>query len=327
MISSSVRHLVGMALWLGVVCLTLLCSLWAVLEHYLAADAALTLIFQQQPGLHRDGLIGVVLGAFIPNATLTQALAFSLSMAQALGVFMLAHLTFTSLDLWRHRTAARSAADAAQVEEATARLWRVAVMAVPIAAFLFYALRFDMELFRFRALAGSMDIDTPEQARTIAQTLGLTSNAPLSLTLSRLGSEAYAALLALSAWLLEVALDRLADRWSLLMHPVDAWWEGAAHEDERNHLELVEPDALETDVPEPELAAATEADGFATGTGDASAPADASNHVPVIGGAPGETVRFDHARRHPEQYHIDAQTLRVWSRPAWEAMHVDVSVA
>jgi hypothetical protein len=363
MVSSSVRHLCSVAFWIAVVALLLAANVWAVMEHYLAADAALRLVFREQPELFRDGLLGNVLGAFVPNATLTQALALTISVLQTIAMFFVAHLTYAALEMWKLRSVALQAGDPAEAREAASRIVWMAAMVVPILALLALTVPYDVELFRFRALAGALGKDSPELALDVPYSSSLAGDVPFSVVLAGIGARAYVALVLLGAWLLEVSFDRLADRWTFLMRPVDEW----AADDEDDEEPGAADDAAETEatagsetpsLPAFERSASpveanvgarpaqsppawdeapvapqaetlgTPRDAAAGGPSPAPpTPAAAGTQRPVIGGTPGESVSLEDARRHPERYHVDPATLRVWNRAVWDALHAGAATA
>ena len=137
------------------------------MEYYLSVKSALELVGFEQQEMWRDPLVGRVLGAFMPEATLPQAVALTFAVTEAL-VLVIAFQVMTWIGrLLHHRRAMRDLGNDAEAGEAVVEACeRVALLAV-LGAVLVVALRYDFELVRLRVVAGSLGMELPEEVAQI----------------------------------------------------------------------------------------------------------------------------------------------------------------
>lgn len=219
-----IRRTAGLALlsamWLG----ALLINLWVVLEHYLAAQSALTLLGTEAWPLSRDPLIGPIVGAFVREANLPQALALTLSLGIWLALLLLVFEGVEALHLVRHLVEAKAAGD---TEEASATQWAIGerlLLLTLIALALVPAIRWDMLLFEFRTAASPLG--DPTQAPGMVQLAHQDGDFRSTFTylLATAGAWGYLGVTLACALVLEILGTRLGDKVELLGAALERLW-------------------------------------------------------------------------------------------------------
>lgn len=410
MITKTVRNLVWLGGWLLVTLAAISGAVWAVIEHYLNAANGLELAGTETKPLSDDPLVGQVIGAFLPEATLPQAMAFTISLTEAIAFFMMAHQLLEVLELVRGRRVNRLNGDKAQVREATWRIVETLLVFAVLGGVLVWGLLWDIEIFRYRSMAGATGLDNPAEAAGTLPSWAVQLRDSWNwavVPLTWIGGWGYLSFTAAASILLALCLQKLEEQFAWTMRPVDDWYEsvmtgrvedeqapvfygydskgnpvydpdapiaydtnGKPVEDEEqpdaeptsertttahetngngNHAHVrQEPergDAASTTIyAEPTAAHATQNGngphvasggplfdpatassplyGPARTTRDAASgerpPADLRE---VLGGTSGEQVGLAEAVAHPERYHVDLATGKVWNRKAWEYLH------
>ncbi len=318
---------------MGIAVLTLAINAWAVVEHYLSVKNALELLGTERLPLYKDELLGQLIGAFVPNATLPLAIALTVATVEAIGLYVLFHELFEVLALNRHRRQALRAGDEDEAAEALHRIIMGTTVVVIFAVLLVPAIRFDLALFRFRSLAGTMADPT-----LAAQMPGWASQLRdqgdfFSVQLAQIGAWGYLAFTAIGCLVLERAFSKTGIQVALALQGLDDWWErgrenGDRFEEDGQWVEASEePDVEQQDpLPDPVEPAPKETAGNARPTDDQPVAgkepaADGPTLHDVVGGQPGERVTLEQANSDKDRYHVDLATQRVWSRTLWEQIH------
>ena len=228
MASTVIRHLVGLLGWACLFGVAVALALWTIVEHYLSVKSALELVGFEQQEMWRDPLVGRVLGAFMPEATLAQAVALTIAVTEAL-VLVIAFEVMTRIGrLLHHRRAMRDLGNDAEAREAVVQACeRLALLAV-LGAALVVALRYDFELFRLRAVAGSLGMELPEEVSRLQGWGALASDPdrPYAVTLAHIGAWGYMAFTMLGCFALHYCPGKVGEHFSKLMAPIDEWLDG-----------------------------------------------------------------------------------------------------
>ncbi len=230
MLSNFFRHTVTSLLWAAFVAVAMLTTIWAVLEHYLNLRGALELSGFETQELWRDPLVGQLLAAFIPGASLPQALALGIATTEALALFLMVELVVSLVGLIWLRREAVAVNDLAQARDANHRIvWRGTVLVV-IALVIGPALRLDFELFRFRALAGALGVELPEEAVQIPTWDAVLAepDLPYSVVLAGVGAWGYLAFTLLLCVALDAGFRQFNEHCILAGNSLKAWWESDA---------------------------------------------------------------------------------------------------
>jgi len=353
--ASFVRHSVGTVWWLGIATIGILANLWAVVEHYLNAKNALELAGTEKQPLWRDELVGRLLGAFMPDASLANALAVTVSVLEALALFILFHELFHVIELMRHRRSHQAAENVAEVDEAKWRIIESLTLMGILGVFLVFAISFDVELFRFRALAvvlgvGDSDV-VPARDHVVS--------------LANIGAYGYLAFTAIGALLLDWSFQKLDDRCTLLLALVEPGYQAlrsgtpsqtdeilfygydsdgqpvydsntpiaydtngnaiatfdATANDQAPTTPPAAPRAEQAAAQPPGQSSAPSADSPVTPPPPAGvSPAAEGEMVDVIGGTDGQRIRLADALADSNRYYVDPTTGWVWNGPHWEAL-------
>jgi hypothetical protein len=361
MVSTLIRHTFGLIWWLAVAAAIMAANVWAVIEHYLNAKNALELAGTERQPLYRDELIGRFLGSFIPDATLSHALALTVSLLEALGLFILFQELFTVIELARHRRQHQATQNAVEVSEANWQMLESLALMLVLGLLLFWGVRLDVELFRFRAIAGAGAIEDPSLAPSLPnwEHTWQENGDLFAVALAHFGAWGYVAFTAIGALILEWSFQKLGNRCTLLLAPIDRrveeWLNPAPATADALFYGY---DAEGQPVYDPEIPIAYDTDGTPLATAGAGgetpsmrpggearvaapppppvdpptppaapfapnppSPGPNGEEVDVIGGADGQRVRLAEARADESRYYIDPATGWVWDRRHWEALH------
>lgn len=209
MISAFIRNVVRCGWWLLITAIAIAAAAWGFLEHYLNAANALELLGTETKPLKADSLLGAVLGVFLPDATLPQAMALTIALTEALALFMIANQLQDVLGMVRHYRASRRHDKAEEAEEAVWRLIEESLGMAVLGGLLVYGILWDIEIFRYRSMAGAKGLDDAAKAAA-------------ALPIAAWG---YLAFTAAGCVLLELFIRRLDNAFARLMRPIDQWHE------------------------------------------------------------------------------------------------------
>lgn len=227
MISATIRNSIRCCWWLGITAIAIVAAAWSILEHYLNAANALELLGTEQKPLSADSLLGTVLSAFLPQAALPQAMALTISLIEALAFFFIANSLMDILGLIRHYRKSRKHDQPEEAEEAVWRLIENGVGMVMLGGLLVYGILWDLDIFRYRSMAGAYGYDTPlkaaQQLPSWAEELR-ENGSWAAVQMARVGAWGYLAFTAAGCVLLDLVIRKLDDAFSRLMQPIDQWY-------------------------------------------------------------------------------------------------------
>lgn len=225
MISSFVRNLVALGFWLAITAAAGYASVQTVIANYLGTKSALELQGYEQQPLATDPLIGNLFGSFFPGATLAQFFALGVAIVSWLTFFGLCHIGGEIYELNEIRIDSQNVNEKGRARRRI-YLWLITSGIVLIALIL--AVAWDLELFRFRTIAGAMTSGepgvTPLVYPGLTEFLGKYDQQYIS-ALIRIGPWGYLGVTLASCLFLEISFRQLSDRWARLMQPIDDMFE------------------------------------------------------------------------------------------------------
>lgn len=305
--------------------------------HYLAWQSALELQGYESKPLASDGLWGAFFATFMPDVTLAHLIAIMGACALVIGFFMFIHYMVAIHQCWADRRVYRAQEDEQSAYALRERIARYACYAVLLLIGLVLVVAWDIDLFRYRSLAGALDIDAPQKA---------TSSIPaLPVFLERHGDLFVSQLTILGPWgnlgvtvvlcvVLELCMLHMGEAWARFIAPVDA---------------LLRPSApLSADEPRQRIQPEQQERGLLTQSGSSATPRQHSDEsltehtvsaesqsapevdhsgsqraTEVIGAAPNTMVHLADALRDEGRYRVDERTHQVWDRTYWNALHAE----
>lgn len=218
------RQFVTVVFWSAVTAGAVIVTAWACAANYLGCKSALELQGYESQPIATDSLIGPWLGAFFGEATLAQFLSLSLVSIEALSFLLIFHFLFDQWRLFQIRQLQQALGDQQQVRTANALLIQQGIVLAMLTTLAVLIVRWDIDLFRYRSLAGAFGIEDPAIATATVQRwdIELQQNGKLfAWNLIRSGAEGYIAMTAGACLGFEIAKMRLAEHFSVLMQPVD----------------------------------------------------------------------------------------------------------
>lgn len=225
MFSQSVRTLLSLTLWAALAAGVVFVGAATVFGNFMAVVSALELQGYEKKLAADDELVGPLLGAIVPNATLAHFTAFALSAGLAVLLFVACHTLFHLFGCFEDRRLYLRAGDAQSAatlaRDVRLHLLFLAILLVPIA----WAGIWDIELFKYRSMAGVLDIDLPAKAAGSilywnAIPSGLQPLAAVQIALNS-GAFGYVGITAGTAFLFEIVIYKLAQKWAQLCAPLD----------------------------------------------------------------------------------------------------------
>jgi hypothetical protein len=225
MFSQSIRNLLSLTLWAALAAGVAFVGAATVFGNFMAVVSALELQGYEKKLACDDELVGPLLCSVAPNATLAHFTAFALSAGLAALLFIACHTLFHLYACFEDRRLylrsgdAQSAATLAR--DARVHLLFLAILLAPI----IWAGIWDIELFKYRSMAGVLDTDLPAQAAGSilywnAIPSGLQPLAAVQIALNS-GPFGYVGITAGTAFLFEIVIYKLAQKWAQLCAPLD----------------------------------------------------------------------------------------------------------
>jgi hypothetical protein len=151
MISASIRSVVRCCWWLVITGVTIAATAWVVRLHYVNTTHALESARVEMKALMADTVLGAVLGAVLPKATLPQAMALTIALAEAVASVLIANQCRHISRLIRRWRLSRQRHDGVQAQEAARRLLLAGLELVVMIGILIWGIRWDVALFTPRS--------------------------------------------------------------------------------------------------------------------------------------------------------------------------------
>ena len=331
MVSKGLRQIVVVVFWLGITVVALVVTLWACQANYLGCKAALELSGYESQPLSTDSVVGTYLSAFFPDATLAQFLALFIVSVEALTIFMIFFFGFDTLRIVEIRRAQRALGDEEQVRMANQVLIRNGIVTAILTGMVVWIVRWDVDLFRYRSIAGAYGIEDAQVATATIQNwaLEMKQNGQMfAWSLARVGAWGYVAATACSCVVFELSYMQLSEHFSAAMAPIDEAFErwyapqedapeatlGYYEEqgDAAEHAEEGAPSREEAPVPVAPTAASGRANaranghtnGHANGNGAAAATLFEAPAIPAGNGAAAAPALATRPEQEPERHPV-----------------------
>lgn len=301
MASRITRHFVGLIFWTLVAAAFAAIAVKVILANYLACKAAFELLgFEMRP-LSSDELVGEILGAFFPNATLAHLYALAVALTIAGGYFLFFHLAFHIHDLIDDRKVYLIQGDEPSAHAAMRLIIRDAITMVAFLIPLVVATNWDIDLFRYRSIASALHLEDPQVAASTikAWEIQLREHGDLfAWSAARWGAWGYLAVTALACLCLEVAFRKVSGKWDSLcgtvgelFKPADQSGDGAA---------LYGYDENGQPVYDPQAPLSYDVNGNPVEQGDLAEPAlQPEDNVSTPGAAPAPAAEAEAATQAP----------------------------
>lgn len=315
-------NLIKLAGLIGLAALVLMLNGLVATMHYSGTSEGLTLLRMDTRGLGNDSLLrGLFAGL---DGDFSSWMALSITLLIFFATYFAVSMVFRLV---------RLAAEAPTIiEEGNGRsLFNTVIIVFVRAAFvvslLAVVLCFDAALFQHRALVGVLGaIDPAESARTVPAVSALDQAQRELSSISLIRGWAltgYIAITVLAAVLLEIVFAQIGETLGMIVAELD---------------EPAERDVIEVSFDEAQNAPALGSSERAPPSGGGAlvdAQADdlaqfaqpraaeallATALMPVIGGAPGETVDFEQAKRSPD-FHVTTHPNAVFDKRTWDALN------
>ena len=356
-IGDLVRNLLKTCSWASLALLSLALTLGLVLCNYLATRTSLELMGFEQNPLRNDALLGDYFDAFLGGATLAHVTAALVAALAALGLYLVFHYLFLFHRVWRDRAFYKDPEEKRAARSTMQTyLLHLALLVVCLVPLIWW----DLEMFRYRILAGLHQTEDPTLAIQTVQTWGLEMQQGgqlMAWTLVQVGTWGYLGLTAASCLGLEISIEKTqeaaARTWASVApaqptsqalygydadgHPVYEPDQPLAYDSEgrpldeapvaedgrRDDAPSLEPD-VQPDLDPGALFDPTMASLASKGTPSIeTAPSDQDERHPVVGSATRDQVTLSEVYGSPERYHWDPVTRAVWDRAHWDAIHED----
>lgn len=212
------RNLINLLLSLVSCAVFLIVSLFMVIANYLACEASFELLGYDRQPLYADKLVGPFFGAFLSKATLTHLYAMVVAVVVYLGIFLVMRIVYQIYHWTKERRIYLNQGDEQSAKVILGIIgWYLVDLAI-IAVPLVYAVYWDIELFRFRSIAGAAGIDQALKATELASwSLQLEKNGSVwAWSLTQIGAWGYLAITALAALGMENAMRKTDENWEKL---------------------------------------------------------------------------------------------------------------
>jgi hypothetical protein len=331
--------------WLGVV-LAINAALFVT--NMISIDTGLELLNTEKRPVDHFPIVGPVLRAIAPHATLANWMALVIAALMFIGAYWVSHYVIKIVRLLFDIRVYRRRNDAESVSAAIDIIGRDLVVLIPVAVFMAWLILGDLFLFSYRGVAAAANIDDPVEAASRIGAWWTDTEPELAGAAmwfaTTAGPTMYFAASLLAPLLVAHALMKIHEVWNRIMTSISEQWSAAAGANAQPALELYgyaadgnpvyDPNApIAYDIDQQPVAAARQG-----GAADAEEPAQEQGHegagkaaaiqhiqqfpdngerVTVIGGRPGETVTVAQALERPALYHVERATRRVYQRAYW----------
>ena len=314
--------------------------------NLISIDTALELLNTEKRPIEHFPVVGPVLKALAPQATLSNWLALVVAALMFVGIFVAFHYFYKIIHLLFDIRIYRRASQPELVTAAVDMIGRDLVILIPVVACMVGLVLGDLYLFTYARLAAAVNIDDPvSAAQEIALWRDIVPNDAMAASVwfaTVVGPKMYLSTSLLAAGLVEVVIIKIGQVWNRIWTSLMAFVQpqtSAASQDTEPVRELFGYDANGLPVFDSQTPIAYDADQRPVGSPVASShPIEESldesaeqaavtpfptpdERVPVIGGRPGETISLAQALQQPVGYHVERGTRRVYQRAYWEALN------
>lgn len=340
------RNAVAMFFWLAVMSTAIVIGGAVIFSNYVACASSFELLGYEMKPLEADVLVGPLAGALFGDATLAHLYAAAIALTIALGLFLVFHLAFQVFQLMQDRRAYIEQGDDSSARIALRLVVRDLIL---IGAFLLpLALAFvwDIELFRFRSVAGAMNLSDPGTAPTAIANWDLQLDEHSRLfawIIAKNGAWGYLAVTVLACLALEFTFTKVGDAWSrllsgfraepnpesaeLILYGYDSNGQPVYDESEPTSFDTSgrmlnnDPSAPVDEYPVLRPVPYDRDDDALLDEQENRDPPNTDQRLPVYGSSNGEELTLAEAQSDLDRYHVDMMTREIWLREHWEALH------
>ena len=153
-----VKNSLRLLLWMVLAVLSVAATGWLFMAHFMGAVSGFELLGYEARPLRTIPLVGPFLGSFFGEASLCEFYGLALTGAIALGLFISANLLFRLFELIRALAQSLQADYPDRISDVALELFQHALVTAALAFPLYWVLRWDFEIFQYRALAGRHNI-------------------------------------------------------------------------------------------------------------------------------------------------------------------------
>ncbi len=216
------RALIANLLWLLIAVVAIGANIAVIAGNYMGISNALSLSGYDSMPLGEDLFLGPYIAAFFAKAQLAHWYALAMAIVIGLGAFLIVHMGVKIFRLQQDRAGYRAAGDVASDQAAKRIIIQELAFVGLVGAVLITAMWWDLNLFRYRAIAGASGFDDPRVAASTIQAWGSPGQKTelFSVQLASIGSFGYLAVTLLACIVLELAFGKLGESWSRLLSAV-----------------------------------------------------------------------------------------------------------
>lgn len=343
--NSLVRNGIGLLFWSAMILVTLVINMIIIFSNYFSCSTAFELSGYEPKPLKADQL-GANLDLFLSDVTLAQFYALGISLTLGVAFFILFRLIHRLLELLHDRRVYSKQDDVVSAEAVLLLIIQNIVMIVIMLIPIYFLVRWDIELFRFRSVAGALQITDPSGVSTIeAWDLQLKNNASLfSWKLIQYGAWGYIAGTALACFCLEFSIRKLEECWVKLLSGIEKLSQSkTAETDYYNHAHSESSyeqnsewtDSSSLDQPAPETYNQPDDDVYQDSSepkplsdnellGDLEDEQESTTDTEVpseVSGKEGESITLSQALKQPELFYVKPSTGEIWDRSVWDSIN------
>lgn len=318
--------------------------------HYNGLSYGIALMGMDTQPLSMDPLIGPLFQVILPKVNYTHGLGMSVVFALMAGTLICFHEAHSIIQLWISRKQYQRQNDIESVDLANQQIILNATLFVLFLIPTIAIFWWDLNLYKFRLLAGAIGADTPELARGLASmTEQMSNNGNLWVwdTLS-IGAQGYIALVVVVSFSFEYVLARFSDNFTKLMTNFELMVNGNSADasqpifygydhsgmpvyeenqpisydtagkpvDSSNQESTSLPTSEQEDEPLFSSEKLKSKDSIQTESVCKKSGADMGSEdsieYEVVGGQPGQKITMDEAKANPGSYWIDPDTQQIW---------------
>ena len=216
-----IRNFVGLFIWMffGLLPCVALNGL-VFISNYFGCLTSFELQNYEQRPVAADPLIGWILGVFLSNATIVHIFALFVAATMSFGFYISFNLAFKIIRLCQDWRTYIDMGDRESAKIASQLILRDAVMfAIPLAVCIALMTCWDINLFKYRSIAGAMGIEDPTLASATIKDLKLLPGDIGHLFtwfLTKIGARGYIAGTVIACLGLEYSITRIGEYWTRL---------------------------------------------------------------------------------------------------------------
>lgn len=348
---SNATKLLASICWLGIV-LAINAALF--LTNMISLDTGLELLNTEKKPIDHFPVIGPLLKAIAPDATLSNWMALVIAGLMFLGAFWVCHYALKIVRLLFDIRVYRRRNEPENVSAAIDMIGRDLILLGVGIMLMAGLIQGDLYLYTYSRVASAANIDDPVEAASRIGAWWTEAQPELGGAAmwfaTTTGRTMYLSASLLAPMLVEHAFTKIGEAWSRCQAALSELWSSASNPDAQVPLELYGYDESGSPVYDPEVPVAYDVDqqpvtlrqppvevrssdaaygdaptegegGEVIGDRTVAVFPEREDRVLVIGGRPGETIAMVDAISRPTRYHVERATRRVYDLEYWKALH------